>query len=350
MSTYILIFTFVSLLAYGLTNYRSQVAVLFVFANFLILFAGTRFDTGCDFWGYLQRFNNIDPSTTPVDSLLLEEPGFQFIIHTVKYFDLSYMWLNVICTLIIIPCVYRFSKLARDPLILISLLFPIFIVQLSMSGLRQAIAASFLLMAVISFIDKKRLSVIFWLIFGSLFHESVLIFIPIVLVCGKKVEVKRIVYSLLILGPIAAIAMSERASVYNDRYISQIYGESSSSGALFRLALLLVPSLIFEWKKKSFNDSFPYFYPLLRLFSLITIALIPVALISTVAVHRLSYYVLPVQMLTLSLIPYILAKNHQNLMLAKFLPIMMLGLYIVVWFSVSSNANSCYVPYQSYLF
>ena len=349
MFTYFFIFSLLSCVTFVFPKQTSQKIFLFIVCVFFVFFAGTRFDVGCDFWGYLQRFNNVDVNSDPFIGFTMEEPAFQFITRYVKTSNWSYMWLNFICTVIIFHLVYRFAKRHPEPLTFILLLFPIFIVQLSMSGLRQALAVSFLLVALISFIRINRINVVIWILIGSTFHQSVLIFLPLALICGKEVNIKKIIFALLLLGPVASILLADRMSVYNDRYVAQIYGGSESSGAILRLGLIIISAALFEFYKENIKEHFPNEFPMLRLFSLISFSLIPVAFISSIAVHRLGYYVIPVQMYMISLLPFIM-KGQRDRLLFKILPIVSLGLYLVVWFSFSKHANLCYVPYDSYMF
>jgi len=349
MFIYVFIFLLLSFITIFFPKYKEQRLFLFIICFFLVMFAGTRFEVGCDFWGYLQRFNNVDENADPMLAFTMSEPSFQFITRFVKSAGWSYMWLNFICTVLIFYFVYRFAKRHPEPVTFMLLLFPIFILQLSMSGLRQAVAASCLLIALIWFMKMKRIHVLLWILIGSTFHESVLIFIPLALICGKDVSIKKIIFALALLGPVASILLADRMSVYNDRYIAQIYGSSESSGAVLRLGILVISAIVFEIYKDRFKKYFPVEYPMFRLFSLISFALIPVALISTVAVHRLGFYVIPIQMFMLSTLPFVMTEARQKLYF-KIIPIIILGSYLVVWFSFSSHATACYVPYDSYLF
>jgi hypothetical protein len=144
--------------------------------------------------------------------------------------------------------------------------------------------------------------------------------------------------------------LSGRAEVYQDRYIEQIYGSMDSGGAIFRLGLLVITALLFEMYTRRMARFYPDEYNLMRLFALVSFALIPVMFINTVALHRLIFYVVPMHAYILAALPGAMFSNRQSVKLAELGTLALYAAYIVVWFSASRHASMCYVPYQSYLF
>jgi hypothetical protein len=316
----------------------------------LWLFMGTRFETGCDFHGYLVRFETLYEGANASAFFGAEEPGFHLLNILIKRLGLGYVWLNVAASLVYLVCVFRFSRLAPRPLLLVALFFPIMIVQLGMSGLRQALAVGFLLLAFEQFVEKSKLRTAIWVVVAAQFHTSAYVFLPVAFLAGAQVSVSRIIGALVVLGPVAALFLDERIQVYSDRYVEQIYGENSSSGALFRYAVIMIPAIGFEIYKKRVKRVFPKTYDLLRFFSLMTFALIPVAAVSTVALHRFIYYVQPVSLLMFINVAMVLPHRRRASRQLLFAPVFVLGLYMLGWFGMSRHADYCYVPYQSYLF
>ena len=347
MIVYFGIYFILSAMALSVKGKNNQQLMLFFLFPFFMFFAGTRLNTGCDFWGYLQRFNNSGTFDTSGSVWDMEEPGFEFIMLSIKSYNIDYMWLNVSCSLIIFICLFKFIKRHPTPLLVLALMFPLLIVQLSMSGLRQAVAVAFLMLAMTAFMDKKRIMTGFWIFIGASFHQSLIIFLPLAFLVGKKVTTKKIIAALLIIGPISAIYLADRMDVYSDRYIT---GGAESSGAILRLGLIIISAILFEVYKKRIHKMFPKEYELMRLFSLISFALIPVSLISSVAVHRLGYYVLPVSYFILAIVPFFVSISFKNIQFARLMPVLLYGTYILVWFVTSRHAQLCYVPYDSYLF
>jgi hypothetical protein len=219
-----------------------------------------------------------------------------------------------------------------------------------MSGLRQALAVAFLMGALDAFLHAKRLQVFIYILIGATFHQSLILLLPLALMVGRSYSFARVIGAIVILLPLAAYLLSGRAEVYQDRYIEEIYGDMDSGGAIFRLGLLVITATIFELYTKRMARAHPNEYNLMRVFALVSFALIPVMLINTVALHRLVFYVVPMQAYILAALPRALFSNRRSVQLAELGTIAMYAAYILVWFSASRHANICYVPYQNYLF
>jgi EpsG-like putative glucosyltransferase len=323
--------------------------VMALWLSFLSVFSGTRYYTGCDFTGYLHRYENIVPLLTfEKAAFVLDEPGFNLLALGLFGFGLDFMWLNVASAVIFFLCFGIFANRHPAPLMLLTLSFPILIIQLSMSGLRQALATAFLMLAFNAFSDNKRVWVAFWIVIAAQFHQTAILLLPLAFIAGREISVVRILGAVVILGPFAGLFLSDRLDLYSDRYVEQIYGSQSSSGAALRLGLLLITASIFEMYKTRIKALFPKYYQLMRIFSLASFALIPVFLISSVAVHRLIYYILPVNLFTLACLPYAMFPRNQW-QIGKLLPLALYFSYIAIWFAFSRHANICYTPYESYL-
>lgn len=349
MIVYVGIYLFLAISCFVFQEGKQQSVWLYVCFFLLFIFSGFRLETGCDFWGYLQRFKYFNTDVPPLEYLREPEGGFHLLMYYVKSSGFDYLWLNVACAFIFLNCLKQFVDWNPNPILLLTIMFPILILQLSMSGLRQALAVAFLMLSLVAFIKGKKLLVGAFILVGATFHQSLIIFLPLVFMVGKELSIFRVMVALLTLGPVAAFMSSERMEVYGSRYLSE--GSPESSGALLRLGLMLITAVLFELYQKKYKALFiPRGYELMRLFSLMTFSLIPITIISSVAVHRLSYYILPVQLFTLAVLPYAVSSSPKDQQVVKLLALALYGAYITIWFSFSKHATYCYIPYQSYLF
>lgn len=320
------------------------------FGAFLLLFMGTRYETGCDYVAYEERFNRLYSDPDYMSYLELEEPGFHMLNRLVHDLGLDYLWLNIFGSMIFLLGLIRFVRMSPAPVLLLALLFPIIVIQLGMSGLRQALALSFLLHALVSFVQIRRIEAGMWILVAAQFHQSAYLFLPLAFMAGRQFSFKLALISVAFLGPAAYFLLGERAEVYSDRYIEQIYGENASGGAVLRYVLALAPCLLFELYKNRARRLLPSLYPLLRLFSLVTFALAPLGFLSTVALHRMTYYVLPMSLLIFVCTVMVMPKSHVLSRKWLALPAGLLAVYLVGWFTGSKHAAGCYVPYDSFLF
>lgn len=314
---------------------------------FFVLFVGTRFETGCDFTGYLRRFQYLGAMNGPL--LDITEPGYYLLSYLTKEAGLGFVWLNVFAASIFFYYLIKFCKNHPRPFLLVALVFPILVIQLSMSGVRQALAVAFLMGALDAFIKGKRLQVVVYILIGSSFHQSLIILLPLALMVGRSYSFVRVLGALLVLLPVAIYLLSGRMEVYENRYISEIYGEMNSRGAVLRLGLLVMTAALFELFTRRMSHCYPREYNLMRVFSLVAFALVPVMLVNTVALHRLIFYVVPMQAYILAALPRAVFSNRQAIQAAEICVVGLYAAYIFVWFLVSRHADICYVPYESYL-
>jgi len=306
---------------------------------------GARYQVGCDFTGYFHRFLQTPTDLTTRDYIQsFEEPGFWLMSYYVRSNDLSYMWLNVFASLIMVVCFYVFCREHRNRAMLLALLFPIIIVQLGMSGIRQGIAVGFLMVGMVAWMRGSRISTAVWILVGTQFHASAVMFLPLALIAGKRISHTRLTGALLFGVPIAVYLLGDRLDTYSTRYIGT---DITSGGALIRYTLIMIPAVFFVRYRRQLEAAFPEAYELMKLFTLISFALIPVAAFSSILLHRMNYYVMPFSILTFSYLSLIAFPGTSRLFV-RVLPALTYGTYSTTWFLTSRHADTCYLPYQSY--
>ena len=344
MPIYLSIFALLALTGRQKSEHFSK----FLFAAwilFLILFVGTRQDVGCDFNGYLYRFQSYAYITL---AQALREPEFLFSLlnFTVLNLGLDYMWLNVAAATIVFAGFTAFAVRFERPIHFLALAFPILIVQLSMSGIRQAIALSFLMLALNAFRDGNRILTFVFILIGSQFHTSCIIFLPLVFLIGRNPSIWTLAAATTVAIPLLVYFGGERFEAYQQRYSE---GEVESLGAMFRGALLVVTAAIFQIYIDRYKSAYPRDFPLMQFFSIASFALIPVLFLSSIAAHRIGFYIMPFHIIMLLRAPGILQPNRRDTTL-EMMPFVAYGLYLTVWLWTSRHAQICYIPYQSYLF
>ena len=345
MLVYLGIFLVLSVAAMTVRG-QGQKSLLILFAIFLVWFMGARNEVGCDWWGYYRRFL-ITPLEQPVSALFreLEEPGSWLLIKIVRDNDLSYMWLNLFASTIIVICFVIFCRAHQDRLMILTLLFPIIIVQLSMSGIRQGIAVGFLMVASVAWMRASRLWTAIWIAVGAQFHASVIMFLPIAALAGRKVTGLMLFSSASVLGPVAVMLLGDRFDTYSERYLED--SEITSGGAIYRYILLLIPAFFFLVYRGRLQNEFKGSFELMRLTTALTFSLLPVAIFSSILLHRVIYYVMPMSILTfVALSRAAFPKLNRNFVFA--LPVLIYGSYMTLWFLTSRHASYCYIPYKNF--
>jgi len=340
MLVYLGIYSGLALAAVG--NYSRRNTLFFALSGiFLVWFMGFRYATGCDYYSYLHRWVTFSPSDSLALLLQSEEAGFNFLLGWIKASGLDYTWLNVAVSAVLVVCFIHFARAHLFAPLILALLFPVIIVQLGMSGIRQALAAGFLMLSFNAFARQEKLWTAIWILIGMQFHASVVMFLPIALLAGRRIDTVRVGASLLIIGPIAALLLGARLDTYEERYGS---GDVESGGALIRYALVFLPVPFFIFYRNKVKTVFPDVYPLLKLGVLIIISLASLIFLSSIALHRLNFYVFPLSILLCVYVGAIVAKRPSH---GHWLAVIGYGGYSFLWFLNSGHAQSCYIPYEN---
>ena len=271
---------------------------------FLFLFLAFRYDFGNDYQGYLNNYmvlGGVDDTEFyyRVNELgwvylnfffktLFGPPGFHLMVAAVSGFN---------CTV-----AYRFFKkyVPKPYYALAMLLFvlePNNILVLS-SAMRQSIAVSFFLISIDFLLVKKYLKYFFCILLGSLFHTTILVFIPLVLVNLFKWRIKFIYILLFYVLVFILITKSNELFSQLDLLLSLNESEYQSytsdgqevqhAGLGFILSLFLFFVVLFYNRNHEDGNKNSFIK-----FTLIAVFFLILGLVLNMAA-RLNYYIFPV--------------------------------------------------------
>ena len=348
MHVYLIAYWLSALVAYVARKRRASMMLAGLFGLFLILFIGLRGDVGCDTLTYQRRFLQMYQGVGWLDQLRESEGLFAWFNMVFSHNGYGFGAFLLGCAAIFVFALWRLASVYPRPFSVMVLAFPVLVIQLAMSGLRQALATAFLMLALHAFVRGRKAVTALLILLAWQFHASAIAFLPIALLAGRDFSIKRVIVAVLLMSPFVAWMLSSRLEVYHDRYVEQIYGENSSSGAWFRYVLIVVPFLLFEWRRRLVRVHFPALYDLLCLFAVIAFAVALVGAVSSVALHRLVFYVMPVSILALLCVTdCMFARSSRRV--AHLVPFFLYGGYITAWFLFSKHSSACYVPYGTWL-
>jgi hypothetical protein len=347
--TYLL--TYFGLCLGGSVTYGHPPARKVIFAValiFLFVFVGFRYEVGCDWNNYALIFDSARYSTID-DSLQAREFAFSIINYLLNYYDLDYPYINVISAAIFFLGLCLLARRQPDPFGVLILAFPVLIINLSMSGIRQAMALGILCIAYNAFVDRKLIRYVVLVMFAASFHFSAIAFLVLVPFMSQRSFVSNIALAGLL--AICGYYFSHGAfEMYSERYVdveSEHYmGEQAQAGgAIFRTGLLALTGAVFilflnhRWKA-----SFPRDHMLVLVGAYLMVAVLFLSVFSSVAGDRFGYYLNPIQLIILARLP-VLFKKWKPLGLATA-PYAASGIVLLTWTYFSQLFQLCYVPYK----
>ena len=148
----------------------------------------------------------------------------------------------------------------------LTLAFPVLIVGLAMSAVRQAFALGFVCFAFNAFVDKKLIHYILYILVASTFHKSAFAFVVMApFLLGRSFQTKLFFGSLIALPVALLLTTGEAASGYTSMYVSS---GIDAAGGLFRVFTTSITGVIFVvWLTRRWLKAYPNDYTLVLFFA-----------------------------------------------------------------------------------
>ena len=334
------------LLSKYLGGYGKELRLFFYWLGLLTLFiiSAFRYEVGCDWGNYEQLFQAdfLQEIGGLSGSVATGEFAYVGLIIALNELGFSYTYLNFFTSLIFFYGIHKLAIKQPNPLSFLVLAFPFLIINLPMSGIRQAAAIGFICLAIIAFNERKVFKYSLFILFGTLFHSSAIIFFILTPFIKRKFSLKNILlFSFLIIPFIIFLSNSIAATYMVMRYLEI---DIEAAGAIYRLSLVAATGTLFLlFLSKKWKSLYPQDHKITLIGSwgmVLCLCLIP---ISTVIADRVGYYLLPFQLMVLSRLYYLPGRYRQVLYIAPFI---IFTFVFLVWSNLSTHFLSCYLPYQ----
>jgi hypothetical protein len=323
---------------------RNQMYFIIIF--FLFVFSAFRYQVGCDWFGYYNQWLNASPDK--IETLtFFNEPIWNVALVFIRYMDWPYPTVNVLSSLIFFLGIHAFARKQPDRLAFLILLFPILIINMPMSGIRQGAAIGMMCVAFTAFIERRPFRFMFWLIVATGFHVSALIFLLLLpLSAGRFSKTRIILSAILALPGLFILAFT----VAFERAISMYVGtEIDAAGGIFRVGMQVLTVLYFLiFLRKKWLQVSPQDYSLVFIYMVAIAAVGLIVTISSTMGDRINYYFIPIQAMIFARIPFLPFKRSR--MLHTALPYLGLFIIFATWTILSDHFTKCYIPYQSWIF
>ncbi|TVQ04521.1 MAG: EpsG family protein [Roseinatronobacter sp.] len=313
---------------------------------FLFLFSAFRWEVGCDWSGYLHQFE-VQRDRSLSDALTGRDPLWWLMIGLLHRFGFTYEWMNIISSAVFFWGLHYLAKRQPDPFAVIIISFPVLIMNMPLSAMRQAAAIGLICFAISAFIDRKMTRYVIFVIIAAAIHSSAAIFLVLAPAIHLRYTALNITVTFLfaVLGAYLLLQTGS-AEIAFARYVGT---DIVAFGGVFRNGLLALSGLIFMlFLARRWKTEFPSDYKIISLTSLLMISVAGLNLLSTVIADRISYFLLPAQAIIFARIPYLGFRRTQSFM--TVLPYLILGLFFFAWTSLSGHFRLCYTPYRTWIF
>jgi hypothetical protein len=330
----------------GQNSPRQQFVYRIVLAAFFILSA-FRHEIGCDWFGYREHYLDQQPAGFG-DALSKPEWLWFFFLECLDQLGLDYVWANIVTSAVFFYGISVFARRQPDPLGFLVLLFPILIINLPMSGIRQAAAIGLICIAFTAFMDRRLFRFVFWVAIAASLHTSAVLFLlfaPLCLRTNMSQGVRVLLTALCALPGVWVMMGARSFDVALARYVDT---SIQAAGAWLRVPLVAGTGMIFFLFRRRWQMLFPADVLLMTAGALMMIGCLVLLTTSSVIADRYGYYLVPLQIAMLTRFQYLVSGS--NRFFAYVGPYLLIGGAFVFWMLNSSLFDRCYVPYETWIF
>lgn len=309
------------------------------------LMVGLRLEVGGDWFTYLNIFEQIafQPLLT---GLTLSDPGYSLFNWIGAQLEWGIWFPNTVCALAFTWGIAKLARQQPNPWLAMLIAVPYLIIVVAMGYTRQAAAIGIVCLALANASEKHIVRLVVIIGIASLFHKTAVLILPIVLL-----PVLRRNPLFGILGGLAFILIFALVLRDSSQDMVANYAQSAydSQGAAVRIAMNVLAALVILFFRRSMGFS-PFQYSYWMANAVIAIASVPalLSLSASSGVDRLALFLIPMQMVAYSRLPYILSRNS-SANVAIFLGLVAYSFAVqFVWLNYAVNAQ-LWLPYRAVL-
>ena len=309
-------------------------------AVLIVLMIGLRYEVGGDWESYefIFSYAGYVPFQRAVS---LGDPAYQTLNWIVSRLGGEIVWVNLVCAIIFGWGLFRLARVQPYPWLAVLVAVPYMVIVASMYT-RQAAALGILMAGLSAIVRGGSLGrFVIYVVLAATFHRTAIAILPLVVLSRPTNRFINILGGVAALYALFDVFLADSMEEFVSGYIEREY---SSQGAAIRVAMDVLAASVFLLKRKAYG--FPqaedrmWFYFAMASFAAVIFLLVSP---SSTAVDRLSLYLMPLQVVVLSRVPFVFTRGY--------LGVTLVALYCLAvqftWLNFASHAEY-WLPYQIY--
>lgn len=319
---------------------EKQIAALWFFGFCCFVMVGFRWQVGCDWGSYALKILQAKMIYSWGEwEAVAHDVGYAFLNIWVADSGGSIVAVNTVTALITMVALVVFCKRQPNPLLALAIAVPYVVIVFYQGYTRQALAFGFELFALVVLAKSQNARFVLLILFAATFHKTAFILLPLAALASSRN--KWWSYSWVGVTFLAAFFffMQERQDVLWNNYV---VADMQSSGGGIRIAMNVIPALLLLWFKDriAFNseeDKKLWFW-----MAVLSLACVPLVMLSSTATDRIALYLMPIQLFMLSRLPDLFPLHKPKIYMA------ILAYYFLVqfvWLNYATHAG-CWLPYK----
>ena len=318
-------------------------AMLFIIT---VLFVGLRHHVGMDWNNYLRMIYSVENARSFSRIFVQAEPFYALLLAFGAWTGWGIYAVNLIATTALMTGLFALARKTPEPWLALIAALPFFIVVVSMSANRQALAAGLLMLLIANWYRFGVVGRTVFVLLCSGFHASAVLMLAFVAFDIKMPRVFKIAgIGIFSLAAIYYLQQTGFADYYDQAYGSGQTEAVQSGGAIFHIAITAVPASFYFLFPRYRDVLFPN--ELIRNMAFAALLTLPLAAVASAAAGRISLYWFPVSMYVWAAFPQMIDPRFRRaarLVISAVMLIMMAG-----WLEFANSSNA-HIPYQNALF
>lgn len=324
---------------------------IFLFSLYVI-FIGLRFEVGADWFSYINILEISKHQPWVGFEALLADPAYHWINKIAAALNQEIYFVNLSIAVIYTTCLFTFCQKLKNPYLGLTVAFPYLTTVVAMGYTRQAAAIGIEMLALPALAKGKIRQFIFFVFLAALFHKTagVLLIFPVVIYILQLLETGKVIHAAAATAFLIPFILVVNWLLETFSY-GYLESQMSSSGALIRLLMNLLPAIAFLLEYYAGHNFFTYAPKIyLVLVWLVILSFLLLLSGSTTVADRLGLYLIPIQVYVLGNFPYLFlyqaprAVHFWRLTLIAYSFAVLLG-----WLKFADHAFA-WLPYRMYPF
>lgn len=303
---------------------------------------GFRYEVGADWntYEFIFSYTGFIGFWRAVD---LGDPSYQALNWAVHALGGEVVWVNLGCAILFTWGLFRLARVQPYPWLAVLVAVPYMVLVVSMYT-RQGAALGILMAGLASLIRGGSLArFVVYVLFAATFHRTAIAILPLVVLSRPTHRFINILGGLAAFYALFDMFLADSMEDFVTNYIDREY---NSQGAAIRITIEVLAASIFLLRRKDFGfpaaeDRMWYYFALASFAAMAALVVSP----SSTAVDRLSLYLMPLQVVVLSRVPFVYTTRN--------LGVFLVGAYCFaiqfVWLNFATHAEY-WLPYQFYPF
>ena len=339
-----------TLCAAGAVQYRTDLRrpvqggpVLVIIGLLILAMVGLRYEVGGDWINYVTIFNDLRYADLN-EAIAEGDPGYTALSWLALRIGADIWFVNLICAGFFTWGLVRFTRQQPNPWLALCVAVPYLIIVVGMGYTRQAVAIGFMLAGMSEF--RRHHSMLrfgVYIVAGALFHKTAIIVLPIVAFAATRNRWIMIGLGGVLGAVLYYMLLNAEIDTLMTNYVEAEY---DAQGAAIRVSMNVIPAVTFLIFQRRFGmDDFDR--QLWRNFSLAALGALVLLIVSpsSVVVDRLALYLIPLQLVVFSRLPFAFAKGGTPNGLLTIGVIAYSAAVQFVWLTQATHADY-WLPYK----